>query len=109
MQMAVTRTTKTYNPAVSVDTSIKDQLLYRVTVRGANDGQFNLVDGASGQTIWSNTAAPKQRTPELVYEMTWPQPTASVPVQTRHTMGFQFFRVREIKYEVILNHLVGPP
>jgi hypothetical protein len=107
--MAVTRTTNIYNPAVIVDVSHHDNLLYRVTVRGATPGRFTLIDGLTKKLIWSSNDAPTETTRALVYERQWPRPIDSVSTQTSHTMGFQFLGIREVKYEVELHHKLGSP
>ena len=107
--MAVTRTTNVFNPAVLVDVSHHDSLLYRVTVRGATPGRFTLIDGRTKTLIWSSSEAPTATSPNFVYERSWPKPIDSVSTQTSHSMGFQFLGIREIKYEVELHHKLGSP
>lgn len=106
--MAVTRKPTVYNPAVIVDVSHDDHLLYRVTVRGATPGRFTLIDGVTKTLIWSSSDSPTLTSPDYVYEREWPKPIDQVHTQTSHTMGFQFLGIREVKYEVILHHLLGP-
>jgi hypothetical protein len=106
--MAVTRTATIDNPAVIVDATHDDHLLYRVTVRGATPGRFTLVDGVLKKLIWSSNDGPTSTSPDFVYEREWPKPADSTQTQTSHTMGFQFLGIREVKYEVELHHLLGP-
>ena len=108
-KMAVTRTKNVYNPAVIVDVSHHDHLLYRVTVRGATPGRFTLIDALTKKLIWSSSDTPVATSPSLVYEREWPQPIDAVSTQTSHSMGFQFLGIRDVKYEVELRHkLAGP-
>lgn len=106
--MAVTRTASTDNSAVIVDASHDDHLLYRVTVRGATPGRFTLIDGLTKQLIWSSSDEPTSTSPDFTYERQWPKPSDPVHTQTSHTIGFQFLGVREIRYVVELQHLLGP-
>ncbi len=107
--MAVTRTANVFNPAVIVDVSHHDSLLYRVTVRGATPGRFTLIDGLTKALIWSSNVAPTATSPNFIYERTWPLPIDPVSTQTSHSMGFQFLGIRAIKYEVELHHQLGSP
>lgn len=107
--MAITRTKNIFNPAVIVDATHGDRLLYRVTVRGATPGRFTLVDALTKTLIWSSNDAPASTDPDFVYERAWPRPADPVNTQTSHTMGFQFLGIREVKYEVELHHQHGAP
>src|SRR5258705_6820717 len=106
--MAVNRKTNVFNPAVIVDASHNDHLLYRVTVRGATPGRFTLIDGVTKKLIWSSNDVPVSTNPDFLYEREWPKPADPVHTQTSHTMGFQFLGIRDIKYEVELHHSLGP-
>lgn len=105
--MAITRTPNTYNAAVIADVTHHDHLLYRVTVRGATQGRFTLIDALTKKLIWSSNDPPVSTSPALVYEREWPKAIDPVSTQTSHTMGFQFLGVREVKYEVELHHKLG--
>jgi hypothetical protein len=107
--MAITRTKNVFNPAVIVDATHGDRLLYRVTVRGATAGRFTLVDAATKKLIWSSNEPPVSEEPDFIYERAWPQAIDTVNTQTSHTMGFQFLGIREVKYEVALRHQFGAP
>lgn len=107
--MGVTRNKNVYVPGVIVDVTHGDQLLYRVTVRGATPGKFTLVDAKTKNLIWSSNDNPASVEPHFVYERCWPRPIDSVQTQTSHTMGLHFLATREIKYEVLLEHELGAP
>lgn len=107
--MAITRTKNTYNPAVIVDASHGDRLLYRVTVRGATPGRFILLDGITKKLIWSSSSPPSATDPDFIYQREWPLPADNVTTQTSHSMGFQFIGIRNVKFEVELHHELGGP
>lgn len=99
--MSVNRTKNAYTPAVIVDASNGESLLYRVTVEGATKGIFTLIDARTQQLLMSSKDAPHSTTPDFAYEREWPKPVDNASSSTSHTMGFQFLGVRKYRYEVI--------
>jgi hypothetical protein len=84
--------------AVFVDILLDEQLVYRVTVRGAQP-IFTLVDSQTKQLLMSHDDNPVDVSPDVIFERRWPSSDPTQPV-TGHTMGFQFLGAISYRYEV---------
>jgi len=101
--MGVTRTPHTFIPAVIVNATNGEFLLYRVTVFGAVTGTFTLVDGRNQTLVMSSNDQPSSTNPDFVFQRRWPLPADKVNTSNNYTMGFQFLGVTKYRYEVELH------
>jgi hypothetical protein len=86
--------------AVFVDATDGDQLIYRVTPRGATP-IFTLVDSQANRLLLSHKDNPVATMPDEIFERRWPLPVDLTLQVTSHTMGFHFLGAVSYKYEVI--------
>jgi hypothetical protein len=100
--MAIQTNVIAEQPNVSIDITGGEQLLYKVTSRGARP-LFDLVDTRldppNGRVLMSNRSNPVSTSP-LVHQRKWPQPGDTATTATNHTLGLHFLAAVEYRYEV---------
>ena len=97
--MAVDTDVTKESVAAFLDVTAGDQLVYRVTPRGATP-IFTLVDSQTKQRLMSSNDQPVATSPDVVFERRWPRSTDQVLPGTSHTMAFQFLAAISYRYEV---------
>ena len=97
--MAVKVTVTKESAAVFIDAALGEQLIYRLTVRGAQP-TFTLVDSETEELLMSQDDPPIATTPNVIFERRWPLDEDQIQDVTTHTMGLHFLGAISYRYFV---------